>query len=90
MGIHRLTWSEVEAFSTGSGYPMLCWEKETVLAMSSDYCSSYYSGSEQGAAPPYFSGTNDEDALQAMRDKVARQWDSFEKGFAKNPRKARK
>lgn len=88
MGITRLTWSELEAFCNTSGYPLDNWEKEAILEMSGSYCHSYYSSAKLGAPPPFSAAArDDEDALAAMRAKVARQWGSFEKGFSKNPTK---
>lgn len=90
MGISRLTWTEVENFSKGVGYPIYSWEKETIVAMSQDYCSSYYKSATLGSAPPYNSiDLEKEESIEDMRKKVAKQWASFENGFNKSNKKAR-
>lgn len=78
MGAIPLTWSEVNSFCNGSGYPLNGWESEQIIKMSRAYCYMLSKGKKLGCPPPYQEGIDEEDALQEMRDRVARQWESFE------------
>lgn len=77
MGQATLTWAEVEAFSGQSGYTLSGWESEQIILMSRSYCSMSIKAKELSCLPPYQEGISDEEALQAARDRVASQWDSF-------------
>ncbi len=80
MGIIPLTWVELDAFISRSGYPLSGFEAENIITMSREYCNFSHKAKELGCAPPYNSGVsfNDDNSLDAMREKVARQWESFE------------
>lgn len=77
MGAIPLTWSEVDSFCNRSGYSLQGWETEQLIQMSRDYCYMLSKGAKIGCPPPYQEGISDEDALQQMRDRVAKQWESF-------------
>jgi hypothetical protein len=78
MGAIPLTWSEVDSFSALSGYPLNGWQSEHLVKMSRDYCYMLSKAKTLSYPSPYseFSET-DEDEKQKMRDRVAKQWDSF-------------
>ena len=80
MGIIPLTWAELDSFVSRSAYPLSGFEAENIITMSREYCNFSHKAKELGCAPPYNNNSlyNDEDSLDAMRDKVARQWESFE------------
>lgn len=79
MGVMPLTWSEIDSFNNSSGYPLNGWQSEQLIKMSRDYCYMLSKAKELGYPSPYQEGydEDDEDAKQAMRDRVAAQWDSF-------------
>jgi len=82
MGIAPLSWSELKAFTDLSGYALTGWESEQIIAMSRAFCSMNAKAQKIGCPAPYLNGIDSEDAVQSVRDKVARQWASFEKGLA--------
>lgn len=78
MGATPLTWVELDAFISRSGYHLTGFEAEQIMRMSRDYCSFSHRAKELGCPPPYSEAiTDDEDALEKMRAKVARQWEDF-------------
>lgn len=77
MGAIPLTWSEISSFINTSGYSLNGWESEQVIKMSRDYCYMLSKAKTLGYPAPYSEGFDDEDKRQAMRDRVAAQWDSF-------------
>lgn len=79
MGATPLTWCELNSFINTSGYPLNGWEAEQIIKMSRDYCYMLSKAKELGYPAPYSEGFDDEDSKQAMRDRVAAQWDSFSK-----------
>ena len=78
MGAIPLTWSEVNSFIDSSGYPLNGWEAEQLIKMSRTYCYMLSKAKKVGCPPPYQEGIEEEQALQEMRDRVAKQWESFE------------
>jgi len=77
MGAIPLTWSEVNSFAHGSGYQLTGWQSEHLIKMSRDYCYMLSKGADVNCPAPYQEGYNAEDMKQKMRDKVAKQWESF-------------
>lgn len=77
MGAVPLTWSEVGSFSMLSGYQLNGWQSEQIIKMSRDYCYMLSKAKLLGYPSPYQEGYHDEDEKQKMRDRVAKQWDSF-------------
>lgn len=81
MGATPLTWSEINSFVNCSGYKLSGWEAEQLIMMSRDYCGYLDKAKKFHCPPPYQEGISDEEAVEAMRERVARQWASFENGF---------
>jgi hypothetical protein len=76
-GATHLTWSEVDSFSRKSGFNLNSWECEQLIKMSRSYCNMLSKAKDINCPAPYQEGFDDADSLQAMRDRVNKQWDSF-------------
>ena len=82
MGAIPFNWQEVQAFVNNSDYHLNGWECEQIINMSRLYCSMLTKGREVSCPAPYSEDIrNDADKMQAMRDRVAAQWDSFGQGL---------
>jgi len=77
MGAIPLTWSEIDSFTKRSGYQLNGWQAEHIIKMSCDYCYMLSKARKLGYPSPYQEGYDDEDEKQKMRDRVAKQWESF-------------
>lgn len=77
MGSIPLTWSEVNAFCNSSGYKLNGWESEQLIKMSRDYCYMLSKGKSVDCPAPYQKGFDTEEELKVMRERVNKQWDSF-------------
>lgn len=81
MGITPISWMELKAFNDLSGYELTGWESEQIIEMSRTFCYMNNKAQKLGCPAPYLENIDSYDNKQAIRDKVARQWDSFEKGL---------
>lgn len=81
LGATPLTWTEIDAFCNRSGYKLRGWDVEQLIKMSRTYCSMLTKASKIGFPAPYQQGISSEEALQEMRDRVARQWEAFESNY---------
>ena len=81
MGPTPLSWIEVESFSKASGYRLNGWQAEQLVMMSREYCSMLHKAKELHCPPPYSEGLTKEEEIQEMRERVAKQWDSFTAGY---------
>lgn len=83
MGIIPISWVELNSFINCSAYPLTGWESEQIIMMSRDYCSMHVKAQKIRCAAPYLENMDEEERLQANRDRVARQWDALSDTFAK-------
>ena len=81
MGATPITWAELDAFLSRSGYSLTGWDCEQLIMMSRTYCSFLHEAKELNCPAPYQELEDDEDYIQRMRDRVARQWNGFTGGF---------
>ena len=92
MSVTPLTWQEVQSFSLQSAYKLSGWQSEQLITMSRAYCNMSHKAKEKSCTAPYSESTLDElydneDRLEAMRDKVAKQFEGFASGLKKKPSK---
>ena len=78
MGISPLTWVELTAFTKLSAYPLQGFEAELIMNMSQAYCAMNQKANKLGCPAPYMEGLSSEQVMKAVREKVAKQWASFE------------
>lgn len=67
MGRYTLTWSEIDAFSTCSGYPLTGWESEQIILMSRAYVNYSHKAKELSCPSPFNLAASDDDAMEANR-----------------------
>ena len=79
MGISPLSWVELSAFTKLSGYALTGWEAEQVITMSQVYCNMHNKAKILGCPAPYLDNISTEESKKLVRDKVSKQWESFEK-----------
>lgn len=53
MGLVNLDWTDIDAWCRRSKINLTGWESETIFQMSGSYVSSFLSGKEKSAQPPY-------------------------------------